>query len=385
MHLGEQMQRNYLLTPGPTPLPPYVRQALSREIIHHRTPQFQAILKEVQENLKYVFQTKNNVYIFASSGTGAMEAAVANTVGTGDKVIVIEGGKFGERWTELCKVFGADVQLVNVDWGTAIDPNIIKNILEKDNSIKAVFATHCETSTGVTNDIKTLGNIIKNTNAIFVVDAISSLGALEIKTDEWSIDMLVSGSQKGLMLPPGLGFISVSPKAQKLIDVCNNPRYYFDLRLAKKAWEKTDTPFTPAITTIIALNEVLKEMRKETLEVIFQRNKKLADCVRKTMIALGLELYAPAASSDSITPVKVPQGIDGEKLVKVMRDEYGVAIAEGQAQLKGKIFRIAHMGYIREDDLIVCIQTLEENLANMGYKFKRGIGVETIKKLLNKK
>ena len=230
--------------------------------------------------------------------------------------------------------------------------------------------------------VKTLGSIIKDTNAIFVVDAISSLGALEIKTDEWSIDMLISGSQKGLMLPPGLGFISVSPKSQKLIDSCKSPRYYFDLRLAKKAWEKTDTPFTPAIITIIALNEVLKEMRKETLEVIFARNKKLADSVRKTMIALGLELYAPGVSSDSITPVKVPAGIDGEKLVKVMRDEYGVAIAEGQAQLKGKIFRIAHMGYIREDDLIVCIETLEKVLSDMGYKFKRGVGVETIKKLL---
>jgi aspartate aminotransferase-like enzyme len=194
--------------------------------------------------------------------------------------------------------------------------------------------------------------------------------------------MLISGSQKGLMFPPGLGFISVSAKAQKMIDNCKNPRYYFDLRLAKKAWEKTDTPFTPAISTIVALNEVLKDIRGQTLEVVFSRNKKFASAVRKTMLALGLELYAPAVSSDSITPVKVPLGIDGEKLVKVMRDEYGVAIAEGQAQLKGKIFRIAHMGYIREKDLIVCIETLEKVLAAMGYKFKKDIGVETMKKLL---
>ncbi|MDD5617831.1 MAG: alanine--glyoxylate aminotransferase family protein [Candidatus Omnitrophica bacterium] len=376
------MRKNYLLTPGPTPLPPYVREAMAKEIIHHRTPQFQNILKETEEGLKYVFQTKNNVYILASSGTGAMESAVANTVCAGDKVVVIEGGKFGERWTELCKVFGANVELVKVEWGKAVDPKLIKSILEKDNSIKAVFATHCETSTGVVTDIQSLGNIIKNTNAIFVVDAISSLGALDIKTDDWAIDMLISGSQKGLMLPPGLGFISVSAKAQKLIDVCKNPRYYFDLRTAKKAWEKTDTPFTPAITLIIALNEVLKEMRKETLEVMFARNRKFADAVKKTMLALGLELYAPGVSADSITPVRVPAGIDGVKLVKVMRDEYGVAIAEGQAQLKGKIFRIAHMGFIRENDLKVCIETLEKVLSDMGYKFEKGIGVKTISKLL---
>jgi aspartate aminotransferase-like enzyme len=376
------MSKNYLLTPGPTPLPPYVRKALAKEIIHHRTPQFQQILKETEDGLRYVFQTKNDVYILASSGSGAMEAAVVNTVSTGDKVIVIEGGKFGERWTELCKVFGAVIELIKVEWGTVINPEIIKNILEKDKTIKAVFATHCETSTGVTTDIAALGNIIKNTNAIFAVDAISSLGALDIKTDDWGIDMLISGSQKGLMLPPGLGFISVSPKAQKIIDICKNPRYYFDLRLAKKAWEKTDTPFTPAISTIIALSEVLKDIRRETLEVVFSRNKKFADAVRKTMLALGLELYAPAVSSDSITPVKVPAGIDGEKLVKVMRDEYGVAMAEGQAQLKGKIFRIAHMGYIREKDLIAGIKILEKVLSQMGYKFKKGIGVSAIKKLL---
>jgi len=376
------MGRNYLLTPGPTPLPPYARKALAREIIHHRTPQFQAILKETEDNLKYVFQTKNDVYILTSSGTGAMEAAVSNVVCPGDKVVVIEGGKFGERWTELCKAYGANIELVKVEWGTAINPVIIKDILAKDKSIKAVFATHCETSTGVATNIEALGNIIKNTPAIFVVDAISSLGAIEIKTDDWSIDMLVSGSQKGLMLPPGLAFISVSAKAGNMVDACKNPRYYFDLRSAKKAWTKTDTPFTPGISIIIALSEVLKQMRRETLDVIFARNKKFADAVRKTMAALGLELYAPSASSDSITPVKVPEGIDGVKLVKTMRDKYGVAIAEGQAQLKGKIFRIAHMGYIREKDLIICIKILEKVLSDMGYKFKKGIGVNTLKKLL---
>ena len=376
--------RNYLLTPGPTPLPPYVRKALSKEIIHHRTPQFQTILKEVENNLKYVFQTQNDVYILTSSGTGAMEAAVANTISANDKVVVIEGGKFGERWIELNNVFGAQIELVKVEWGKAVDSKVIKDILNRDKSIKAVFATHCETSTAVVTDIEALGKIIRDTDAIFVVDAISSLGAIDLKTDDWSVDMVVVGSQKGLMLPPGLGFISVSPKAEKLIESCKNPRYYFDLRLAKKALDKNDTPFTPAITTIVALNEVLKNMRQETLKVIFSRNKKFADAVKQTMSALGLELFAPEVNSDAVTAVKVPEGVDGAKLVKTMRDECGVVFAGGQAHLKGKIFRIAHMGFIRESDLIVGIKTLEDVLSKMGYKFEKGIGVKTIEKVLGK-
>jgi len=376
------MTRNLILSPGPTPLPPYVCQSMSKQIIHHRTPQFQAILKEAEEGLKYIFKTKNNVYILTSSGTGAMEAAVANTINPKDKVIVIEGGKFGERWTELNKAFGAQIELVKVEWGKAVDPKVIKGILDKDKSIKAIFATHCETSTGVVTDIQALGKIIKDTNAIFVVDAISSLGVLDIETDGWSIDMVVTGSQKGLMLPPGLAFISVSPKAEKMIESCKNPKYYFDLIAAKEAWDDTDTPYTPAITIIIALSEVLKEMRKEGLEAILSRHKKLAEATRQAMIALGLELYSPTASSDAVTAVKVPQGVDGGKLVKILRDEYGITIAGGQSQLKGKIFRIAHMGYIRGDDLKVCVKTLEEVLSKLGYKFEQGKGLKTLEKAL---
>jgi len=376
------MAKNYLLTPGPTPLPPYVCKALAKPIIHHRTPQFQVILKEVQENLKFVFQTKNDVYLLASSGTGAMETAVSNIVCPGDKVVVIEGGKFGERWTELCKAYGANVQIVQVPWGTAVSPKLIQDILEKDKDIKVVFSTQCETSTGVTNDIEALAKITKNTNVILVVDAISSLGAIDLKMDDWSVDIVVSGSQKGLMLPPGLGFISLSAKAWKMVDVCKNPRYYFDLRLAKKAMVKTDTPFTPAINLIIGLNEVLKNMRKEGLDTIFNRHKKLAHATKEAMKALGLTLYAPTAASDAITSVNAPEGVDSEKLVKIMRDDYGISIAEGQAQLKGKIFRIAHMGFIREKDLIVGIKTLEKVLSQLGYKFQNGIGVKAFKKNL---
>lgn len=376
------MNKNYLLTPGPTPLPPYVCEALAQPIIHHRTPQFQRILKEVFEGLKYIFQTTNDVFLLASSGTGAMEAAVVNTMNANDKVIVVESGKFGERWVELASMVHAQIDVIGVEWGKAVDPNRIKKKLENDPNIKAVFVTHCETSTGASSDIKALGEVIKDTNAILVVDAISSLGSLDLKTDEWSLDMVVSGSQKGLMLPPGLGFISVSPKAQAFIEACRSPRYYFDLRLAKKALDKTDTAFTPAIGLIIALNEVLKNMRKEGLETIFSRNKKLAAATRTAVAALGLELFAPMAASDAVTAVKVPAGVDGEKLVKTMRDEYGVVMAGGQSQLKGKIFRIAHMGFIRENDLIVGIKTLEEVLAKMGYVFKQASGVKAFEQAL---
>ena len=378
------MNKNYLLTPGPTPLPPYVLKSLSQPIIHHRTPQFQQILKDVFEGLKYLFQTSNDVFILASSGTGAMEAAVANIINKGDKVLVIEGGKFGERWTELNKVYGAEINLVKVEWGTAIAPSKVREILSQDSNIKAVYCTHCETSTAVATNIKSLGQVVRNTNAILVVDAISSLGTLELRTDDWGLDIVVSGSQKGLMLPPGLGLLSVSPKAWCYVQSCNAPRYYFDLRLAKKALADTDTPFTPAIDIIIALNQVLKEIEKEGLDKILARNKKLAYATREAMKAMGLEIYAKDFS-DSVTAVKVPEGIDGEKLVKTMRDVDGVTMAGGQSQLKGKVFRIAQMGYITESDLKIGINTLEENLAKMGYKFEKGIGVKTFEQKLREK
>ncbi|MEW6075671.1 MAG: alanine--glyoxylate aminotransferase family protein [Candidatus Omnitrophota bacterium] len=376
------MRKNYLLTPGPTPLPPEVCEAMAQPIIHHRTPQFQAVLKEVTEGLRYVFQTKNDVFILTSSGTGAMEAAVVNLVSPGDTVLTVEGGKFGERWTELCLAYGIQAEVIKVEWGKAVDPAIIKEKLKGAKSkIKAVFTTLCETSTGVTNDIKAIAEVVKNTEAVLVVDAISGLGAIDLKTDEWGCDMVISGSQKGLMLPPGLGFISVSPKAFTRIECSKCPRYYFDLRAAKKALDKTDTPFTPAISLIIALNAALKMMRQDGLEAIFARHKKMADATRAAMKALGLSLFAPTAASDVVTAARVPEGLDGEKLVKTMRDTYGVTIAGGQAELKGKVLRIAHMGFIEEFDIILAISCLEKVLAKMGYTFQLGAGVGAAQKV----
>lgn len=378
------MRKNYLLTPGPTPLPPQVSEALARPIIHHRTPQFQAILKEATDGLKYVFQTKNDLLILASSGTGAMEAAVINFLSAGDTALTVQGGKFGERWTEICKAYGINTEIIDVEWGKAVSPQEIEKRLKANPKIKAVFVTLCETSTGVVNDIQAIGKVIKDKDAILVVDAISGLGAIDLKTDEWFCDVVVSGSQKGFMLPPGLGFVSVSPKAWRLSEVAKCPRYYFDLIKAKKAIDKTDTPFTPAISLIIALNEALKMMKQDGLENIFLRHKKMADATRGAVRALGLELFAPSAASDVVTAVKVAPGLDGEKLVKTMRDTYGVTIAGGQAELKGKVFRIAHMGYIEEFDIIAGISCLEKVLQQMGYKFQLGAGVKAAEEVFLK-
>lgn len=378
------MRKTYLLTPGPTPLPPQVCLAMARPIIHHRTPQFQAILKEATLGLQYVFQTKQDVFILASSGTGAMEAAVANLLSAGDTALCIQGGKFGERWTELCKAYGVHAEILDVEWGKAVEPQEVQKRLKANPKIKAVFATLCETSTGVANDIAALGNLLKETEAALVVDAISGLGAIDLKTDEWSCDVVVSGSQKGLMLPPGLGFISVSPKAWKLMESAKSPRYYFDLRTAKKAIEKTDTPFTPAITLIIALNEALAMIKEDGLEKVFLRHKKMAQATRVAVKALGLSLFAPSASSDVVTAVCVPQGIDGEKLVKTMRDAYGITIAGGQDELKGKVFRVAHMGYIEEFDIIAGISCLEKVLTSMGYACTLGAGVKAAEEVFLK-
>lgn len=374
------MKKNYLLTPGPTPLPPEVCESLSRPIIHHRTPQFQEILKEAYEGLKYIFQTSNDVYILASSGTGGMEAAVANILSPGDTVITVEAGKFGERWTEICRAYGIKTEVIKVEWGTAVNPKDIEAALKKGN-IKAVFTTLCETSTGVAADIKAIGEIVRNTDAVLVVDGISGLGAIDLQMDAWHCDVVVSGSQKGLMLPPGLGFISLSPKAWKLVETSKCPKFYFSMKAAKKAYSAVDTPWTPAIGLVIALNEVLRMVKKETLGKIFAWHHTMAEATRAAMKGLGLELFAPHAYSDVVTAVKVPAGIDGEKLVKVMRDTHGVTIAGGQSEMKGKIFRFAHMGYIGEFDIITGISCLEKVLSQMGYKFAMGSGVAAAQKV----
>jgi len=379
------MKRNLLLTPGPTQIPPKVGAVLGEPIIHHRTPQFQTILKEAVEGLKYIFQTQNDVYILTSSGTGAMEAAVCNLLSPGDKAICVEGGKFGERWTELCKAYGMKAEVVKVRWGQSVQPGPIQKILDTHKDIKAVFITLAETSTGVDTRVKAIGEVVKNSSAVLVVDAVSGLAATDLQTDNWNVDVVVSGSQKGLMLPPGLGFISVSKKAQGLIDQSTAPKYYFDLKKAKKAAASTDTPFTPAIGIICALNESIKMIKADGLERWLAHDIRLAKGVRAAAKAMGLKLLAEeSALSNAVTAIRVPEGIDGEKLVKTMRDTHGITMAGGQGEeLKGKIVRIAHMGCLDEYDMLTGIAVLEKVLKEMGYKFELGAGVAAAQKVFN--
>ncbi len=380
------MKRNLLLSPGPTQIPASICEVLGRPIIHHRTPQFQDILKEAAEGLKYVFQTKNDVLILTSSGTGGMEAAVCNLLSANDKAITVEGGKFGERWTELCCVYGVKTNVIKVPWGKAVSAQEIKKILDADKDIKAVFITLTETSTGVTTDVKSIAEVVKKTKAVLVVDAISGLGATDLQTDHWGVDVVVSGSQKGLMLPPGLAFVTLSAKAWELVPLSKNPKYYFDLTLAKKTAEKIDTPFTPAIGIIIALNESLKLIKKDGLEKLFAHYARLAQGTREAAKALGLSLFADASCiSNVVTAINLPAGIDGEKLTKIMRDTHGITLAGGQDDLKGKIVRLSHMGCLDEYDMLTGISCLEKVLNKMGYKFSLGAGVAAAQKFFNTK
>jgi len=378
------MKRNLLLTPGPTQLPPKIMEALGRPIIHHRTPQFQEILKEAAEGLKHVFQTKNDVLILTSSGTGAMEAAVSNLLSPKDKAITVEGGKFGERWSELCRVYGVDTTVIKVPWGKAVQPQDIKKHLDSDPQIKAVFITLTETSTGVTTNVKAVAEVVQKTKAVLVVDAISGLGATDLQTDNWVVDVVVGGSQKGLMLPPGLAFVSLSPKAWELVKKSASPKYYFNLTAARKAAEKTDTPFTPAIGLIIALNESLRLIKEAGLEKLFAHYAKLARGTREAAEAMGLSLFTDQSClSNVVTAINVPAGVDGEKCVKIMRDTHGITVAGGQDELKGKIIRISHMGCLDEYDLLAGIACLEKVLHEMGHTFTLGAGVAAAQRVFN--
>lgn len=375
------MKRRYLMTPGPSPVPATIREALSREIMHHRTDEFIEILKEINEGLKYVFCTKNPVITFASSGTGAMEAAVSNFFSLKDKVITISGGKFGERWLEIAKAFCLEVVEMQVTWGTSPSIDELHKLLEIHKDAKGVLTTLTETSTATVFDIQSIAQLIRDKNILLVVDAISGLGQDELRTDEWGLDVVVAGSQKGFMLPPGLAFITISEKASTFMKNSNLPKYYFDLKKALKAYEKNDTPFTPAVSLIVGLRESIDLIKKDGIENIWARFKRMAYATREASGALGLEIFSKAPSS-SVTAIVAPQGINSKDIVKKMRKEYGVSIAAGQGQIEEKIFRIAHMGWINEQDLLMCFSVLEKVLKDLGYKFKVGASLAKIQEVL---
>lgn len=376
------MKKTYLLTPGPTPVPPSTLLNMAQPLIHHRTPQFQEIVTRVNEGLKYVFQTKNDIFTFASSGTGAMEASVVNLLSPSDKAVVVKGGKFGERFAEICQSYSIDVIPIDVEYGKAVLPEKIEDILCHHKNIKVVYTTLCETSTGVVNDIENIGKIVKKYDAALVVDAISGLGADRLKTDDWHVDVVVSGSQKGLMIPPGLAFVSLSRKAGVLVEKSKCPKYYFDFFKYKNALKQNDYPFTMAITLINGLDESLKMIREEGMEDLWLRHQRLAEATRTAVKAMGLKLFAPDAPSNAVTAIKVPDGIDGEKITKLMRDQLGVTIAGGQSQMKGKVIRIAHMGYMNQFDVLVGISSLEMALIELGYKMEIGVGISAGQEVL---
>lgn len=376
-----KIKKNYILAPGPTPVPPEVAAAGAWPLIHHRTPQFCAIIKEVALGLKTLFQTQNPVYFMASSGTGVMEAAVANIMSPGETMIVAQAGKFGERWGEIGKSFGFNVVEVKMEYGKVVPPAQIEEALKKNPSAKAVFTQLSETSTGCVFDVEAFGKIVAKTDALLVVDGISGVGAEPCFPDKWGIDCLLTGSQKGVMLPPGLGFISVSPKAWKVIEASKSPRFYFDLRAYKKALDSDDSPYTPAISLLFQLKEALKIIQNETMEGMWARHSWLAVATRAAIKALNLELFAERPGN-ILTAVKVPAGVDGEKAVKVMRDDLGVTIAGGQGSMKGKIMRIAHLGYIDRFDITTAISALEMALKRQGFSIKLGAGVAAAEEIL---
>ena len=358
-----------LLTPGPTPLPPQVREALGRPIIHHRTSQYRALFKRSLEGMQTVMQTSKPVLCFTSSGTGAMEAAVVNLLSPGDEAIVVLGGKFAERWQTLCKAYGITAVTVPVAYGDAVDPKAVAAALSAHPKAKAVFSTLCETSTGVVNDIQALAALTRTSQAVLVVDAISGLLADECRTDAWGVDVVVTGSQKGLMLPPGLAFLSLSERAWALVEQAKTPRFYTDLRLYKKALADDDTPFTSAVSIVVALEEALKLILQTGVPQMIQRCALMAQAARAGAEAMGLSLFSKRPSN-GVTAVNVPPGVDGKQLIKLMYDRSRVMVAGGQGDMAGKIFRFAHMGYIAPDDVVAGLEALEQALAELGYAIR---------------
>jgi aspartate aminotransferase-like enzyme len=374
----------YLMTPGPTPVAPETNLAMAQPIIHHRSPLFMEILGEVRAELKYLFQTEQEVLIFAATGTGAMEGAVANTLCAGDTALVIDGGKFGERWTELCEVYGVKVDRIAVEWGRAVDPKVVAQHLDANPKIKAVLVQANETSTGVQHPVKELADVTKSRpGTILVVDAISALGGYELPMDEWGIDVLVAGSQKAMMLPPGLAFAALSPKAWEFVKTSTLPKYYFDFAKQLKSQDKNQTPYTSPVSLILGLKEVLGKIRQVGLKKIYAHNRRLSAATKAAMQAMGLKLYARDYPSVVLTAVQAPEGVDGQKVVSELRKR-GIWIAGGQAQAKGKIFRIAHMGFIDTVDLLGTLGGLEEVLNGLGYKVEPGVGLKAAQEVLSK-
>jgi aspartate aminotransferase-like enzyme len=375
------IKKYYLLSPGPTPVPEAVLAAAAEPIIHHRTPEFSRIFMETTEGIKYVFGTKEDAFILTSSGTGGMEAAIVNTLSPGDKVIAINGGKFGERWGNICKAYGLNCKEIVLEWGRDFTKDELEAEIKADSGVKAVFATLSETSTGAVYDVRGFGEVVSKTDAILVVDGISGVGATACPMDEWNIDVLVSGSQKSFMIPPGLAYIAFSPKAWKRVETSRLPKFYFDAVKAKKNLEKRTTPWTPAISLVIQQKKSLDIIKEMGLEKLYAHHRILAESTRAGIGALNLEILAQKPGN-ILTAVRTPPALDGVKLVKVMQDKYRAYIAGAQDPNKGKFFRIAHLGYMGVFDVITALSALELALADMGYHFEMGGSIKAAENII---
>ncbi len=373
------LQKKYLLAPGPVPVPPKALLAMAQPIIHHRLPEFSAVLEKIREDLKYLFQTKNDVLFFASSGTGAMESCVVNLFSPGEEVIVVRGGKFGERWGELAETYGLKPIYIDVEWGEPVRVEEVKEALKEHPQARGLFIQAHETSTGVKHPVAEIAALTRETDTLLIVDAISALGVYPLPMDELGLDAVVAGSQKSLALPPGLSFVALSERAWKRVEEAKLPRYYFDFRKEKKALGRQTTAFTPAVSLLFGLSTILSRIREVGLDNLFAHYARLSGACRAGVKALGLELFSKAPC-EALTIVKVPEGVDGLALMKLMREKYQVTMAGGQAKLKGKVVRIAHLGYQSPLDVILALSTLEMALSELGYKVTPGAGVAAAQK-----
>ncbi len=370
--------KQYLMTAGPTPLPPEVELAMAQPMLYHRAPAFVAVYARVLERLRGVFRTSNDVLVFASSGTGAMESAVANLVRPGERCVVASCGKFGERWAELCRAYGAELVHYDAGWGNKVDPAELDATLARSGGASVVFTTLSETSTGVVNDVRALAEVAHAHGALICVDAVSGLGAVPCEQDAWGIDVVVSGSQKALMAPPGLGFASANERALERAQAAPGGRFYFDwsATVAGQRKDPPDSPFTPAVSLLLGLDAALGLIEAEGLDRVLERHRLLGRATRSAVRALGLELFGPDDDgANVVTALRVPAGIDGSRIPKLMRDKYGITIAGGQGKLKGKIARIAHCGYFGAFDIVTTIAGLEMTLLELGYEVELGSGV----------
>ena len=370
-----------LLTPGPTKLPELSRLALARQVIHHRSAEFRQLLAEVLEGLKYIFQTRNDVLLLASSGTGAMETAVVNLVPAGRKAIVLESGKFSERWRKIAEAFGIQVVKYEVPWGEPFEPHEVARLLDKHPDAIALYTTLQETSTGVGHDIEGISRAIAGRDTLLVVDGISGVGAVECRTDAWGIDVLVVGAQKGLMGPPGLAFLSVSPRAWRQAESFSRPAFYFDLLAYRRSLTGPDTPFTPATPLVVALAESLRALRAKPIEEHWNRCRRLAVACRAGLQALGMKLVA-RRPADGMTAAYLPTGIDGKDFLSTLYSRFGVRLSGGQGQLSGKIIRMAHFGAIDQVDILGAIAAIELALVEFGQTVKLGSGVGAASQVL---